>query len=145
MKKRISVFYVIGILAFGVLCLTAYAPQAQSAAVEEQELSSQDISMLALSGEVKNGIRIIDVKAFKYGFDPDPIVVNQGDKVQVDVQSTDVAHGFAIANYNVDVRIPARETKSVVFIADTKGVFDIVCSVFCGAGHGHMKAKLIVK
>ncbi len=146
MKKIIlSIFYTIGCLALVVTFASAYAPESNTMAGDEPKLMDRDLSALPLSGEIRNGIRIINVKAFRYGFDPNPIVVNQGDKVQVDVQSTDVEHGFAIHDYNVDLTVPAGEIRSVVFTADTKGVFDIECSVFCGPGHSHMKAKLVVK
>jgi cytochrome c oxidase subunit 2 len=144
--KKISLFpYVIGSLVLAVLFVSAYAPEAKSMAGEEQQLANKDVTMLPLSGEVRNGSRIINVKAFRYGFAPDPIVVNQGDRVQLDVKSTDVTHGLAIKGYNVNVIVPGGEVKSIVFTAGDQGVFDIECSVFCGPDHGHMHAKFIVK
>jgi cytochrome c oxidase subunit II len=145
MKKTLSLFCVIGSLTIVVLMANAYVPEAKSMAADEPQLLAKDLAALPLSGDVKNGIRIIDVKAFRYGFDPDPMVVNQGDKVQLDVTSTDVAHGLAIKEYNINLNVPGGETKSIVFTAGDKGVFNVACSVFCGPGHKEMHAKFIVK
>jgi cytochrome c oxidase subunit 2 len=146
MKKTLSLVCVIGSLTFVVLMASAYAaPEAKNPAGDEPQLMAKDLTALPLSGDVRNGIRIIDVKAFRYGFDPDPMVVNQGDKVQLDVTSTDVAHGLAIKEYNINLNVPGGETKSIVFTAGDKGVFNVACSVFCGPGHKEMHAKFIVK
>lgn len=109
------------------------------------EHKSAETSDLELSGEVKNGIRVIDVKASRYKFEPDPIVVNLGEKVRLTVTSTDVTHGIAISEFNVKVSLPMGKTENVEFVADKKGAFHAYCSVYCGAGHSHMHANFIVK
>jgi len=98
-----------------------------------------------LSGNIENGIRIVEVKAFRYKFEPDPIVVKLADKVRLVVTSADVNHGMAISEFKVNVTIPAGKTSTVEFIADKKGVFNAYCSVYCGSGHGNMKGRFIVK
>lgn len=98
-----------------------------------------------LSGKVEDGIRIIEVKASRYKFEPDPIVVKLNEKVRLIVTSTDVAHGIAISEFNVKLSVPAGKTESFEFVADKKGTFHAYCSVYCGSGHGRMHAGLIVK
>ena len=61
------------------------------------------------------------------------------------VTSTDVAHGIAIPELNVNLSVPAGKTESIEFVADKKGSFHAHCSVYCGPGHSKMKGKLIVK
>ena len=100
---------------------------------------------LVLSGKVENGIRIIEVEASRYKFEPDPITVKLGEKVRLLVTSTDVAHGLAISEFKVNVSVPAGETKTADFIADKKGSFHMLCSVYCGPGHGHMHGTLVVQ
>ncbi|MFH0941213.1 MAG: cupredoxin domain-containing protein [Candidatus Omnitrophota bacterium] len=100
---------------------------------------------LVLSGKVENGIRIIEVKASRYKFEPDPIVVKLGEKVHFLVTSTDVAHGLAISEFKVNVSVSAGETKTSDFIADKKGAFHIYCSVYCGPGHAHMHGTLVIQ
>lgn len=99
----------------------------------------------ALSGKIEDGVRVVAVKAFQYAFDPDPIVVGFGEKVRLLITSTDVAHGFAVKEFKVNVSIPAGKTESVEFTADKKGIFHAYCSVYCGSGHEHMQARLIVQ
>jgi len=104
-----------------------------------------DLSDLEASGSLNGGIREVNVRAFQFNFDPNPIIVNQGEKVRLIVTSTDVAHGIAIPKYRINARIfPGRPT-NVEFVADKAGTFPFVCSVSCGAGHSSMRGKLIVR
>ncbi|HAJ57062.1 MAG TPA: hypothetical protein DCL35_04755 [Candidatus Omnitrophica bacterium] len=100
----------------------------------------------ALSGRIdENGARIIEVKASRYKFDPDPIVVKLGEKVRFEITSADVTHGLAIADFQVNISVLAGETKTAEFVADKKGSFHMHCSVYCGPGHSHMHGTLIVQ
>ena len=105
----------------------------------------QEIEEPELSGKVKNGIRIVEVKALRYKFEPDPIVVRLGEKVRLVVTSTDVAHGIAISEFKINLSVSAGKTESVDFVADKKGYFYAYCSVYCGSGHGQMHASFVVK
>jgi cytochrome c oxidase subunit II len=105
----------------------------------------QEVKGPELSGKVENGIRIVEVKALRYKFEPDPIVVRLGEKVRLVVTSIDVAHGIAILEFKINLSVPAGKTENVEFVADKKGSFPAYCSVYCGSGHGHMQASLVVK
>ena len=98
-----------------------------------------------LSGKVENGIRVVEIKASRFKFEPDYIVVARGEKVRLVVTSIDVAHGIAIQEFKVNLSVPAGKTESVEFVADKKGTFGAYCSVYCGPGHGHMQASFVVK
>ena len=63
---------------------------------------------------------------------------NHNRKVRIIAESQDVTHGFAISEFNVNAVIED-------FVANKKGEYDFVCSVYCGVGHSHMKGKLIVE
>ena len=98
-----------------------------------------------VSGNLENGVRVIQMKAFQFGFDPNPVVVNEGEKVKLVVTSTDVTHGFSIAEFGVNVQLfPGRPT-IIDFTADKSGTFIFYCSVPCGSGHSSMRGRLIVK
>ncbi len=97
-----------------------------------------------LSGRIEEGVRIIEVKASRYKFEPDPIVVKLGDKVRLVVTSADVTHGISISEFKVNLSIPVGKTKQVEFIADKEGKFSAYCSVYCGPGHSRMQANFIV-
>jgi cytochrome c oxidase subunit II len=98
----------------------------------------------ALSGEIKDGIRIIQVTASRYKFSPDPIVVKLGEKVRLILTSSDVTHGIAISEFKVNVAIPVGKTEITEFIVNKKGTFSMHCSVYCGPGHSKMQGALIV-
>ncbi len=100
---------------------------------------------LELSGKLENGIRIIEVRASRYKFEPDPIVVKLGEKIRLVVTSLDVAHGIAISEFKVNLSVPAGKKESIEFVADKQGAFHAYCSVYCGPGHGHMHGSFIVK
>ena len=115
---------------------------------EEQQADKQDVVEEKDQMEDErpaSQVRRFDMTAKQWEFEPAVIEVYEGDTVQVNVTSIDVAHGFAINEYDIDVRIEPDETANIAFVADKKGTFTFFCSVFCGAGHGKMKGVLIVK
>ncbi len=89
--------------------------------------------------------KTFQITAKQYEFTPDPIEVNQGDTVVLNVTAIDKDHGFGIKALNIDQKLPKGETQTIEFVADKKGEFTISCTKFCGFGHFGMKAKLIVK
>lgn len=117
-----------------------------STALPVDEFEAQ-IAALLPSGKIVDGVRVIEVVTFKYGFDPDPVFVNEGDSVQFIVTSVDVPHGFQISpNYGIrEDSIQMNEKRVVELVADEVGVFDMLCSSYCGSDHSVMKGKFIVK
>ncbi len=112
---------------------------------KDHHQNKKDGEELELSGKVENGIRIIEVKASRYKFEPDPIVVRLGEKVRLIVTSIDVAHGIAISELKINLSVPAGKTEHIEFVADKQGEFHAYCNVYCGPGHGQMHASFIVK
>lgn len=90
-------------------------------------------------------VKEFTITASQFAFDPATITVQEGDAVRFIVTSTDVDHGLTIAQFGVGETIPAGETKTIEFIADTAGTYTMFCSVFCGSGHGDMTGTLIVE
>ncbi len=99
----------------------------------------------SLSGKLKQGVREIQVEAFRYGFKPTPIVVQQGNKVRLLVKSVDSNHGMLISEFRINEVLRKGETKIIEFTADRKGMFEMRCSVYCGPGHAKMSGQLIVR
>ncbi len=96
----------------------------------------------ALGNIVKNTepeIKEFTLKAFKYGYTPDTITVNKGDKVKIIIENTDVPHGIRVPDFNI------KGENLVEFSANKTGEFTWYCAVYCGEGHMKMKGKLIVK
>lgn len=90
-------------------------------------------------------VKKIKVEAYQFGYSPEKIVVKKGDIVSIIATSRDVAHGFFIKEYGINVTVKKGELKKIEFIADKKGEFPILCSIYCGRGHHGMRAKLIVE
>ena len=107
------------------------------------------------------GIQVIEVTAKKYAFEPNPIHVKQGTKVQLKITATDHAHGFQIElvpegsdknaspglQFSSDkkcYKIEKHQTETVEFLAQTAGTYRFKCCVDCGFHHRSMKGELIV-
>ncbi len=96
-------------------------------------------------GEVVNGERVIEVEAYQFGFEPNYIVVNAGEKVKLNLTTRDVTHGFMIDKMDINVSINPEEIRTVEFTPEKNGVYEFWCSVPCGSGHRTMRGYLIVK
>jgi heme/copper-type cytochrome/quinol oxidase subunit 2 len=97
-----------------------------------------------LTGKLSNGVRVIELKARKFAFDPATIIVKQGEKIRLRVTSEDVMHGIGIADYDIDRKLPPNETQVIEFTAGKAGKHYFYCSVYCGSGHGDMRGELVV-
>ncbi|MEW5913539.1 MAG: 4Fe-4S binding protein [Thermodesulfobacteriota bacterium] len=115
---------------------------------------------------LKPQTRVIELTAKRYGYKPERIVVNQGDKVVIKPTSADVTHGFLLDHYNVDAIIKQQgvaflkyiwtddkgvkradwdKVSSFEFIADRAGKFAYRCTQTCGPLHPFMTGELIVR
>lgn len=126
---------------------SVHAYDVDNTATEEypEEKPKNDKEDLALSGSLEDEVRIIKVRAFRYGFEPDPIVVKLGEEVRLEIISNDVVHSLKIDDFEIYLVLPPGVPRVVEFIADKQGEFRIYCSVYCGPGYSDMHAKLIVK
>ena len=89
--------------------------------------------------------RTIEVVARRYSFEPAVIEAVEGERLRILVKSGDGLHGFEIKKFKVSKEIPRGGDPVVIeFTASEAGKFPILCSVFCGDGHGDMKGTLIV-
>lgn len=88
------------------------------------------------------GEKSFTVKAKNFEFDQPEIRVKQGDKVKITLNNAEGFHGFAIPDFNVDIK---ENNGTAEFTADKAGEHEFQCSVVCGAGHSKMVGKLIVE
>jgi cytochrome c oxidase subunit 2 len=94
---------------------------------------------------VEHTPREIEITARNYAYDPERIVVKQGEHIRLKVRTVDVGHGFYLDGYDIDEEILPDEEVIIEFTADKEGKFAIRCSVTCGPFHPYMKAELIVE
>lgn len=88
--------------------------------------------------------RLLRIEASSYQFTPGEIQINPGDRVTVELVSTDVVHGFSLDGYGFELKSDPGQTATGTFIADQAGVFRFRCSVACGNLHPFMIGKLQV-
>jgi len=107
-------------------------------------------------------VQVIEVTAKKYEFNPSPIHVKQGTRVQLKITATDHAHGFRIkllpdgadTKGNAGLvfsssqdcqKIEKGQMATVEFVAQTPGTYPFKCCTRCGWHHRAMKGQLIVQ
>lgn len=89
---------------------------------------------------IKNSdIKEFKIKAFRFGYAPDTINVNKGDKVRIIIDNADTLHGIRIPDLGL------KGNDIIEFTADKTGEFTWYCNNMCGEGHMQMNGKLIVK
>lgn len=88
--------------------------------------------------------RLFRVEAGDFAYFPAVLIVNPGDRVTIELISTDVVHGLYLDGYDLNITADPGQTASLTFFADKSGMFRIRCSVTCGALHPFMAGKLQV-
>jgi heme/copper-type cytochrome/quinol oxidase subunit 2 len=88
--------------------------------------------------------RHFQIEAESFQFSPAVLHVNPGDRVTIELTSTDVVHGLSIDNYEVMMAADPGKTVKAIFIADKTGTFRFRCSIACGNLHPFMIGKLQV-
>ncbi len=131
-KRQISLMVVVVVAAI-LLMITAGVAMTRTSLADDSEPASGQID------------KEFTIWARQFDFTPAVITVQQGDYVRVNLKTADVAHGFYIDGYDVNVKVTWGETKSVEFVADKAGTFKIRCSVSCGPFHPFMAGKFVVE
>jgi len=89
--------------------------------------------------------RVIEITASQFEFTPSEIQVSVGESVRLVVRSADVEHGLAIPTLGIGETIPPGGAPVTIdFVAGEPGRHRMLCTVFCGAGHGRMSGVLTV-
>lgn len=91
-------------------------------------------------------VKMISVRS---RFVPDVIKAKVGDTLVIHItnieQTTDMIHGFGLAEHNVNVVIDPGETKTLRVKLEKTGVFPFYCTNFCSALHQEMQGYLAVQ
>ena len=90
--------------------------------------------------------RIIEITARRFAFEPSEVNATVGERLQLVVRSADGVHGLEIKKLKIKKEVPrGGEPVTIDFTATTEGSFPIICSEYCGNGHGDMTGMLIVR
>ncbi|MCI0411498.1 cupredoxin domain-containing protein [bacterium] len=87
----------------------------------------------------------IEISCQKSFYTPDVIRVKKGEPVVLLVKATDVAHGFAIDEFNIAKEVAPGQPVKIEFTPDKAGEFIFYCVVRCGKKHLQMRGRLIVE
>ena len=88
--------------------------------------------------------RRVRIEASQFQFTPSVVNVNPGDKVTIDLTTTDVVHGLYVDDYAVSTTADPGQTSRLTFVADKAGTFALRCFAPCGPLHPFMVGKLNV-
>jgi cytochrome c oxidase subunit 2 len=88
--------------------------------------------------------RHLTIKASTFAFEPGTVRVNRGDRVVINLESSDVVHGLFIDDYEVKTQAEPGRPGQLAFVADRDGAFHFRCAVPCGNLHPFMIGKLVV-
>jgi len=94
--------------------------------------------------EILNKERTFRVEAGDFAYTPAVLNVSPGDRVTIELISTDVVHGLYVDGYDLSITADPGQSAMLTFVADQSGVFRLRCSVTCGALHPFMLGKLQV-
>ena len=89
--------------------------------------------------------RVIRIRAFKFSYDPDEIVVKLKEPVVLEFTTSDVPMGFNLPDFAVRATIIPGQTSRVRIVPDKVGTFVFHCDVFCGDGHEDMDGTIRVE
>jgi cytochrome c oxidase subunit 2 len=104
-----------------------------------------DFQVGPVSNQQNTKVKQFNMIVKQFEFSPKQIKVSEGDTVRLTIKNLDVAHGFAINDFNINQTLPAKKTTTFEFVAGKKGVYRFYCSVVCGSGHLSMVGQLIVE
>lgn len=94
-------------------------------------------------------LKVFEVVARRFAFEPATIEVVEGDRVRLLVRSADGPHGVEIKAFKVKKTVPRAKLGdspvTIEFVAATAGEYPILCSEFCGKGHEDMTGALVVR
>ena len=106
-------------------------------------------------------VQVIEVTAKKYEFNPSPVRVKVGARVQLKITASDHVHGVKLSETadGADkgkpglvfpspqecLRVEQGQTQTLEFTAQAPGTYSIRCCVHCGWDHRGMKGQVVVE
>lgn len=150
--KKINSFVLL-ILVVPVLLLSGCSTSADNDLIKANKLSQYDADKYKdaeATGTLEDGVRTIYIKAYQFYFEPTTIIVNKGEKIRIIVEAMDVPHGFEIEGLQIpdyDIYTVIRKGTPLIleFDADEEGVWEFICSIYCGFGHSTMKGTFVIR
>jgi cytochrome c oxidase subunit 2 len=98
----------------------------------------------ALSVRSQPSERVIRVRAYKFSYEPNEIVVKLNEPVVLEFTSSDVVMGFNAPDFGTRATIIPGQVSRLRIVPGKVGTFAFHCDVFCGDGHEDMDGTIRV-
>lgn len=115
-KRQISLMVVV-VVAVILLMITAGVAMTRTSLADDSDPESGQVT------------KEFTIWARQFDFTPAVITVQQGDHVRVNLKTADVAHGWYIDGYDVNIKVSGDKTESVEFTVDKAGIFQYACGL----------------
>jgi heme/copper-type cytochrome/quinol oxidase subunit 2 len=93
----------------------------------------------------RSGVGVIQVKARRFSYEPNTIVLKQGVPAVLEFTSADRKHGFKVLELGLRSDIEPGKTTRLAFTPTRAGTFAFACDLFCGDGHEEMTGELVIE
>ncbi|PLX21537.1 hypothetical protein C0584_02325 [Candidatus Parcubacteria bacterium] len=132
MKQNKSLSLILIILSLGIFLTACTTPQNNSnvvsnttdnnSIIEDESMDESDVVTFQLTG--------VNFSFLMDGEEAPEIRVKEGQKVRIELTSTEGFHDFVLDEFFVaSDKVALNESTSVEFVADQKGTFEYYCSV----------------
>jgi len=88
---------------------------------------------------------VIKIRAYKFSYEPDEIVLKLNQPVVLEFTTSDVPMGFNLPDFALRATIIPGQTSRVRIVPNKAGTFLFHCDVFCGDGHEEMDGTIRVE
>lgn len=88
---------------------------------------------------------VVKLTAHKFEFEPAELRLKKDQTVVLELTSTDVDHGFNIAELNLRADLLPGKITRVRVTPEKAGRFEFHCDTFCGLNHEEMGGTLIIE
>ncbi len=88
--------------------------------------------------------RVVAIKAKRFTYTPDKVVLKRGEPVVLELTTEDRKHGFKLPALDVRADVLPGQVARVRIVPDKTGTFAFYCDSFCGSGHEEMDGTIVV-
>lgn len=154
--SKMNVLAVVGIVAvvaiLGFVIMQGNSKKTAPAEQTKVEINQTETTQPALSddGETmtttsEESMVALTMEAGSFYFNPETITVKKGQTVRIELTAVDMMHNFTLDEFGIESEVvPAGESVTVEFVADTVGEFEYYCNVSNHRARGQV-GRLIVE
>lgn len=142
-KYEIRVLVITGVLLASLLTIVLYSVKKYSTDIPECIPYNSSFTNPGVK-ELDEGLYQVFVRAQMWSFEPAEMYFPVGAEVDFYLSSKDVVHGFHISKKGINMMAVPGGINKTTAVFNEPGVYNVVCHEYCGSGHQHMMAEIIV-